>query len=574
MKQRGISVRSRMVKRFGAVAAVSLVGSLFVASGSQAAERPSATPKYGGEVTMLIDGNIAGHCFANALPGGPLGASRSIYESLFERSTTGKYVGYLAKSATSTDNKVWTIALREGIKFSNGEEFNATVVKQNIDIGRGALVPTRTYASTGIGVNANILTVDVVDNLTVKVTLDRPDNDFLGLMYRAGRYVMRAPAQIAGTANCSTNPIGTGPFMLQSFKPDEQIVVRNPNYWRKDAAGRQLPYLDKITFLVVKEASQRAAAVRTGRGDAAFFVEGDATFTQDLAKRKSAVTGYKSTQTAWGQWMPNVNKAGSPFKFRNCRLAAAYSMDWNSYNKVRLRGTGNYSGSIVGKDHPMFTLKGAPKYDLKKARIYLQRCNTELGTAGPMRVTLYADSSTQSQNNTRFIQKSMEKAGILVNDPFIGESALLVSKIYKGGGNDFDFAQGTPAEGATPGYVFPFFVSKAFPLTSTNPIKDTALGKGYNTVIALGNHSDDKVDELIYGAQAELNPAKAKKKWQAATAYLQDQGYAIPAVHGGFQVFVNNNAKLRGIGTLKMPSGDKAEVVETKGFEWTGVWKG
>ncbi|MFN5841143.1 MAG: ABC transporter substrate-binding protein, partial [Acidimicrobiaceae bacterium] len=230
MKQRGISVRSRMVKRFGAVAAVSLVGSLFVASGSQAAERPSATPKYGGEITMLIDGNIAGHCFANALPGGPLGASRSIYESLFERSSTGKYVGYLAKSATSTDNKVWTIALREGIKFSNGEEFNATVVKQNIDIGRGALVPSRTYASTGIGVNANILTVDVVDNLTVKVTLDRPDNDFLGLMYRAGRYVMRAPAQIANRATCSTNPIGTGPFMLQSFKPDEQIVVRNPNY--------------------------------------------------------------------------------------------------------------------------------------------------------------------------------------------------------------------------------------------------------------------------------------------------------------------------------------------------------
>lgn len=571
MKQRGISVRSRMVKRFGAVAAVSLVGSLFVASGSQAAERPSATPKYGGEVTMLIDGSIAGHCFANALPGGPLGASRSIYESLFERSSKGKYVGYLAKSATSTDNKVWTIALREGIKFSNGEEFNATVVKQNIDIGRGA---TPTYPSTGVGVNANILTVDVVDNLTVKVTLDRPDNDFLGLMYRAGRYVMRAPAQIANRATCSTNPIGTGPFMLQSFKPDEQIVVRNPNYWRKDAKGRQLPYLDKITFIVVKEASQRAAAVRTGRGDAAFFVQGDATFTQDLAKRKSTVTGYKSTQTAWGQWMPNVNKAGSPFKFRNCRLAAAYSLDWKSYNKVRLRGTGSYTGSIVGKNHPMYTLKGAPKYDLKKARTYLQRCNTELGTAGPMKITLYADSSTQSQNNTRFLQQSMEKAGIIVNPPFIGESALLVSKIYRGGGNEFDFAQGTPAEGDTPGYVFPFFVSKAFPLTSTNPLKDTALGKGYNTVIALGNHSDDKVDELIYGAQAELNPAKAKKKWQAATAYLQDQGYAIPAVHGGFQVFVNNKSKLQGIGTLKMPSGDLASVVETKGFEWTGVWKG
>ncbi|MGA0118198.1 MAG: ABC transporter substrate-binding protein [Ilumatobacteraceae bacterium] len=573
MKEKGSPIRARMGKRLGVTVALALAGSTFVATGSQAAERPSATPKYGGEVKMLIDGSIAGHCFANALPGGPLGASRSIYESLFERATTGKYVGYLAKSATTSDNKVWTITIRDGIKFSNGEAFNADVVKSNIDYGRGA-VGFQTYPSTGIGVNANILSVDVVDALTVRVTLDRPDNDFLGLLYRAGRYVMRAPAQIASRTNCSTNPIGTGPFMLQSFTPDEQVVVKNPNYWRKDAKGRQLPYLDKITFTVVKEASQRAAAVRTGRGDAAFFVQGDAQFTTDLAKRKSVVKGYKSTPTAWGQWMPNVNKEGSPFKYRNCRLAAAYSIDWKSYNKVRLRGTGSYTGTIVGKGHPMYTTKGAPKYDLKKAKIYLQRCNTELGAAGPMKITLYADTSTQSQNNTKFIQKSMEKAGILFNDPFIGESALLVSRIYRGGGNLFDFAQGTPAEGMTPGYVFPFFVSKAFPATSTNPVKDTAYGKGYNTVIALGNHSDTKVDDLIYAAQAELNPTKAKKKWQAAAAYLQDQGYTIPSIHGGFQVFVNNKSKLRGIGELKMPGGQKASVVETKGFEWTGIWKG
>jgi ABC-type transport system substrate-binding protein len=563
-----------MVKKMGAFTALALVGSLFAASGSQAAGRPDATPKMGGEINMLIDGGIAGHCFANALPGGPLGASRSIYESLFERSKTGKYVPYLAESSNTTDNKVWTIKLRPNIKYSNGEAFDATSVKQNIDIGRGAVIPTRSYASTGIGINSNILTVDVVDPLTVRVTLDRPDNDFLGLMYRAGRYVMRAPAQIASTSNCSTNPIGTGPFMLQSFKETEQVVVRNPNYWRKDAQGRQLPYLDKITFTVVKEASQRAAAVRTGRGDAAFFVQGDATFTTDLAKRKSQVTGYQSSQTAWGQWMPNQNKAGSPFKHRNCRMAAAHSIDWKTYNRVRLRGTGDYSGSIVGKSNPMFTTKGAPTYDLKKARVFLERCNRDLGAAAPMKITLYADTSTQSQNNTRFIQQSMAKAGILFNDPFIAESIVIVGKIYKGGGNDFDFAQGTPAEGATPAYVIPFFVSKAFPDNSTNPIKDTALGKGYNTVIALGNHSDTQVDNLIYAAQADTNPRTAKKKWQAATEYIQRQGVAFPAVHGGFQVFVNNNSKLQGIGKLKMPSGDFGDVVETKGFEWTGIWKG
>lgn len=572
MKTQGKASRSRLVKRMGVAVSAALIGSTLAATGSQAASRPdAAAPKYGGEVTVLIDGNIAGHCFANALPGGPLGASRSIYESLVERTNKGKYVGYLAESFTTTDNKIWNIKLRPNIKFSNGEAFNAAVVKQNIDIGRGAVT---TYLSTGVGVNSNILQVDVVDDLNVKVTLERPDNDFLGLMYRAGRYVMRAPAQIASTSTCSTNPIGTGPFMLKSFTQTEQIVVRNPNYWRKDAKGRQLPYLDQINFVVTKEASQRASAVRTGTADAGFFTQGDATFTNALALKKSVVTGYKSSQTAWGQWVPNVNKVGSPFKYQNCRLAAAYSIDWKSYNKVRLRGTGNYSGSIVGKGHIMYTTKGAPTYNLKKAKAYLEKCNIDLGAAAPMKITLYADTSGQSQGNTLFIRKSMEKAGIQFNTTYIGESALLVSKIYKGGGNDFDFAEGTPAEGGSPGYVIPFFVSKAFMTGTVNPIASTSYGRIYNTVIALGNHSDTKVDDLIYAAQADTNPKTAKAKWQAATQYIQEQGYAIPAVHGGFQVYVNNKSKLRGIGTLKMPGGQMADVVETKGFEWTGIWKG
>ena len=559
------------MKRWSAALAVALAGTAVAGTGAQAAKKPdAAAPKMGGAITVLIDGSIAGHCFPQALPGGPLGASRSIYESLFERTASGKFVGYLAESGTSTDNKVWTIKLRPGIKYSNGEAFNAASVKQNIDIGRGAIT---TYPSTGVGINSNILSVDVVDDLTVKVTLERPDNDFLGLMYRAGRYVMRAPAQIAATSTCTTNPIGTGPFMLKSFTPDEQVVVKNPNYWRKDGKGRQLPYLDQITFVSVKEASQRAAAVRRGSADVGFFTQGDATFTNDLARRKSVVTGYKAKKSQWNFWMPNVNKPGSPFKFQNCRLAAAYSIDWKTYNKVRLRGTGEYSGSIVSKLNPMFTTKGAPTYDLAKAKDYLAKCNTDLGAAAPMKVTLYADTSTQSQNNVKFLQQSMEKAGIQFNNPFIAESALLVSKIYKRGGNDFDFAQGTAAEGLTPAYVIPFLVSKAFPSTSTNPIAKTPLGIGYNTITALGNHSDTKVDDLIYAAQAELDPKAAKAKWQAATQYIMEQGIAIPAVNGGNYVFVNNKSKLSGIGTLRMPSGDRAETVETKGFEFTGIWK-
>ena len=585
MNQMSVANRSRGAKRWGVALAAVLVGTMVSSSATQAANRAPSKSKYGGEVIQAIDGTIAGFCFSNALPGGPLGSSRTIYESLVERAANGKFIPYLAeKFSSSADAKEWTITLRPGIKYSNGEEFNAANVKLNLDFGRsgfgtlnGAAFATGSaagYPSTGVGVNANIMSVDVVDNLNVKITLERGDSEFLGLMYRAGRYVMRANAQIANSSTCSSNPIGTGPFMKQSYSADELVVVKNPNYWRKDAAGGKLPYLDKITFINIKEASSRAAAVRSGAVDAAFFTTGDATFILDLAKRKSVVKQYVASKTAWGQWMPNVGKAGSPFKFKNCRLAAAHAMDWNAYNKVRLKGLGSYSGSVVGKTSVMFTTQGTPKYNVALAKDYVAKCNTDLGTAAPFKLTLYADTSSQSQKNVKFIGDMLVKAGIQLNPTNIEESAVLVSKIYRGGGNLFDFAEGTPAEGDAIGYVVPFFVSKAFPSDSKNPMAATPYGKGYNTVIALGGHGDTTMDNLFYAAMADTNKATSKAKWVAATKYLQENGLAIPAVHGGFWMFTNNSKKLMGVGALKNPDGSKPSAMETKGFEWTGIYKG
>ncbi len=576
MKNRVKANRSRMAKVVGSALAAVLIGTVVPGGVTQAASKPAAVKK-GGFITMAIDGGVGGHCFQNALASGALGSSRSMFEQLFERTNKGKFVGFLAESATSTDNRVWNIKLRAGIKYSNGEAFNAANVKQNIDIGRGDVDPTLGFLGTGVAVNANIYSVEVVDDLNLKVTLDRPDTQFMALIYRAGRYVMRAPAQIASPKTCVTNPIGTGPFMLKSFTTDLTEVVRNPNYWRKDKNGVQLPYLDGITFINVKEASQRAAAVRKGTVDAALFTQGDATFTQDLLNRKKDVTGYQSLLSLYGQWVPNVGKKDSPFKIKACRLAAAHALDWNAYNKVRLKGTGSVTGSIVGKENPMYTLKGAPKFSIAKSKAYQVECNAALGAAGPMKLTLYADSSSQSLNNVKFIRQMLDKAGIATNEILQAESTILISKIYAAGGNAYDFAQGTPAEGASPAYVAPFFMSKAFPTGSTNPILArlgaTLVGR-FGIIIALGNHGDTKIDDLTYAAMAETNPAKSKLAWQAVAEYIQAEGYAIPAVHGGVKVFVSNKSKLQGIGKLELPSGGFQDIVENKGIEWAGVSKG
>jgi peptide/nickel transport system substrate-binding protein len=573
MKEMGRTSRSRLVKVVGSALAAILLGTVVSGTGTQAQAPQKA--KSGGEITVAIDGLLEGFCYNTALAGGTLGASRTIYESLVERSKDGKFVPFLAKTITpSADYKVWNFELRSGITFSNGEAFDAAAVKTNIDLGRGAVA---TYPSTGIGVNANILSVDVVDPLNVKVTLDKGDTEFLGLMYRAGRYVMRAPAQGADKTTCATNPIGTGPFMKQSYEKGQTVVVRNPKYWRKDAAGVQLPYLDKITFVNVKEASQRAAAVRKGTVDVGFFTVGDATFIKDMQKRKSVLTQYQGPANQWGQWVPNVNKAGSPFKYQNCRLAAAFAVDWNLYNKVRLKGLGTVTGALVGKNNLYYTKNGAPSYNPTKAKEFVGKCNTDLGTAGPFKVTLYADSSTQSQNNVKFIQKMMKDVGIVVPDLYVAEAATLIGGIYntKTGRNDFDFAQGTPAEGESVSYVTPFFLSNAFAADTTNPLAKGPYGKLFGTIIALGNHTDTNVDNLIYAAQQETDAKVAKTKWQAAATYIMSQGYVIPSVSSGNYVFVNNKSKLMGVGKLLNPDGKTyLGLAETKGLDYTGIYKG
>ena len=72
-------------------------------------------------------------------------------------------------------------------------------------------------------------------------------------------------AAVEGNADLATKPVGTGPFTVQEFiNGDRMTVVKNPNYWRKDAKGGQLPYLDSIEFRVIPDAQVRDQALQAG----------------------------------------------------------------------------------------------------------------------------------------------------------------------------------------------------------------------------------------------------------------------------------------------------------------------
>ena len=145
------TTRSRKLRRMGVVLAASIAIST-VASTANAAPRPAAS-KYGGDVKVAIFDTFPGFCFSNNAANSSLMATRTIYETLFEKTKGGDMIGLLAKGASaSTDLKTWTITLREGIKFHDGTPFNATAVKANLDYLTGqkaanaAIAASRTSA--------------------------------------------------------------------------------------------------------------------------------------------------------------------------------------------------------------------------------------------------------------------------------------------------------------------------------------------------------------------------------------------------------------------------------------------
>ena len=195
---------------------------------------------------------------------------------------TGALEAELAKGwDISEDNLVITFHLREGLKWSDGEPFTADDVVftfndliYNEDVETDTrdilLLPDDTYP-----------VVEKVDDYTVKVTLSmifRPILNSIGTpilpKHAVAQYVHKLNPDVpVGTFNSSwgldTDPaelVGMGPFMVESYAPDQYVtLVRNPYYYHYDAEGTQLPYFDKYVVLTV--ASQDVSLLKFRNGE-------------------------------------------------------------------------------------------------------------------------------------------------------------------------------------------------------------------------------------------------------------------------------------------------------------------
>ena len=178
------------------------------------------------------------------------------------------------KWEVSDDGLTWTFHLRKGVQFHNGEKFTSKDVKFTFDRLRDPDVGAAT-----VTLYAGITQITTPDDYTVVFKLKASNPDFVVIL---GDY--HSPVVWHGIKDHNKEQIGTGAFMVESYLPEDRMTFkRNPNYWRTDADGNRLPYVDGIEYLFLAEPSAQVEALRGGQADFLIYLPSEyvATLTSD-----------------------------------------------------------------------------------------------------------------------------------------------------------------------------------------------------------------------------------------------------------------------------------------------------
>ncbi|MBT2288491.1 nickel ABC transporter substrate-binding protein [Paenibacillus albidus] len=184
-----------------------------------------------------------------------------IYDGLVEYGEKGEILPALAESwDISHDGKVYTFHLREGVKFSDGTDFNAEAVKFSFE--RWIKDP-----SNSLNVATAMQSLGVVDEHTITMTFNKSYYPFLTELSFARPVRIISPSAVDPAGDITgkfVKAIGTGAWMAESYKTDQEaVLVRNPYYWGEK------PKLSKIILKVIPDPQSRVLALQSGDVDIA-----------------------------------------------------------------------------------------------------------------------------------------------------------------------------------------------------------------------------------------------------------------------------------------------------------------
>jgi peptide/nickel transport system substrate-binding protein len=223
---------------------------------------------------------------------------------------------------TSRDGLTWTFKLRQGVKFHDGQEMTSADVKFTFD----RLFEKSPGKSDFIAVDK----VEPAGRYQVKFITKEP---FAGLLAALGGFwgFIISEAGVKKHGDLNKAALGTGPFVLDDWKVEQQLVLKkNPNYFKKG-----LPHVDQVVLRIIPDEANIVAALRTGQIHHA-FIEDNKNFT--LLKDEKSLQGYRSSRLGYDYL--NLNASRGPLKDVRVRQAISSAVDRAQVMRVAASGFG------------------------------------------------------------------------------------------------------------------------------------------------------------------------------------------------------------------------------------------
>ncbi|WP_112998204.1 ABC transporter substrate-binding protein [Agrobacterium tumefaciens] len=256
-------------------ASLAASASLFLSTVAPLSAVAADTPRDGGDITFLIDSLgdtwIPNNSAISSFQGHIWG---HVTDKLLYVDAEGKVSPWLAERWEQNDTATeFTLHLKSGVTFSDGEPLDAKAVVANLDIWYAG---RKNEGINPIGLFPKTYDrAEAVDATTVKVFFKKPTLGFIPTLGYHGS-ILISPKSIAQPASQQADlskTAGSGPYVVESWKEGDHVtLVKRKDYnWGPAAVGHTGPaYLDTITYKLVSEPSLRVASVQSGQADVAY----------------------------------------------------------------------------------------------------------------------------------------------------------------------------------------------------------------------------------------------------------------------------------------------------------------
>jgi len=440
----------------------------------------------------------------------------SFCDKLFDIDDKLNIVPQLALShETSADGKEMTIKLRPGVKFHDGEAFDAEAAKYSLE---RHITMQGSFRKPEL---ATVDRVDVVDPLTIKLVLKTPFSPLIAqLTDRAGMMVSPKAAKEAGD-KFGLKPVCAGAYkFVERVQQDRIVFEKFADYWNKGNVQ-----IDRVMFLPIVDATVRLANLKSGALDLIERVL--ATDIKDV-RADSRIKLSTALELGYFGLTINVNKdknKGALSQSEKVRQALSLSVDREALTQVVFNGEFVPGNQWVSPEHPYYQKAfPVPKRDIARAKALLK----ESGATLPVTVDMMVTKGAENEAVAQVIQSMAAEAGFDLKIRLI-EFATSFKQAQAGEFQAFLIGWSGRIDPDGNSYIF---------MRSNAPSND-------------GGYSNPEADKLMDDARLITDPAQRKAIYEKLTKIVLNDAPLIYLYHR--KLLIAHATKLEGY--RQMPDG-------------------